>query len=203
MQVSASHSNTVTARKPAVVAAIGAKEYTSLADAFADAANGNTILLKQSTALSVQVTVPDQVNLTVDLQEFTLSMQAAAAFTTSGNGRLLVESSDGRGILSGNFAVTEQVCVSSSVSLTGIVTAGGHTVYRTCFFLPAVSDAGSWEYGAQNGTLFFPRQTEYRRAGGGLRLVTDRDGSARPGCPVIRYHGNLEDIDRRYDTGQS
>lgn len=156
VQVSASHSNTVTARKPAVVAAIGAKEYTSLADAFADAANGNTILLKQSTALSVPVTVPDQVNLTVDLQEFTLSMQAAAAFTTSGNGRLLVESSDGRGILSGNFAVTEQVCVSSSVSLTGIVTAGGHTVYRTCFFLPAVSDAGSWEYGAQNGTLFFP-----------------------------------------------
>lgn len=156
VQVSASHSNTVTARKPAVVATIGAKEYTSLADAFADAADGNTILLKQSTALNAPVTIPDQVNLIVDLQEFTLSMQSAAAFTTSGNGRLLVESSDGRGILSGNFAATEQVCISSSVSLTGIVTTGGHTVYRTCFFLPATSDTGSWEYGAQSGTLFFP-----------------------------------------------
>lgn len=156
VQVIASHGNTVVAREPAVIAQIGSTPYTSLAAAFAAAMDGNEIVLQQSTKLETTVMINNGVKLKLDLKDCILEMSGGTGFATTGNGSLDIYSSTERGSLSGNFSVTAGICVESSVSLPGIVTQDNNTVYRTAFFLPAGSDAGTWSYNTQNGTLFFP-----------------------------------------------
>ena len=156
VQVIASHANTVIVREPAVVAVIGSVPYTSLADAFAAAAGTDKIVLQQNTKLDVPVTVTDTKQLKLDLREYTLDMATGAGFSTSGSGSLDIYSSLEKGVMPGNFSVTDAVCVESSVSLSGLVTLNGKTVYRTAFSLPRSADGGTWSFhDAQSGTLFF------------------------------------------------
>lgn len=156
VQVIASHANTVIAREPAVVAKIGTTPYTSLTAAFAAATGTDKIELQQNVKLDAPMTIADAKQLKLDLKEFTLDMATGAGFATSGNGSLAISSSTEKGVISGNFSVTDAVCVESSVSLSGLVTLNGKTVYRTAFSLPADADGGTWSYhDAQSGTLFF------------------------------------------------
>lgn len=160
VQVIASHGNTVVVNEPSVIARIGSTSYTSLSTAFADATDGDEIVLQQSTKLETMVAVAKETKLKLDLMDCTLEMGGSTGFTTTGNGSLDIYSSTEKGTLSGNFSVTDGVCVESSVSLPGSIVLANRTVYRTAFFLPVGADNGTWSYNTQNGTLFFPGKTD-------------------------------------------
>lgn len=209
VQVIASHANTVIVREPAVVAMIGLASYTSLAAAFAAATGTDEIVLQQNARLDALVTVPDAQQLKLDLKEYTLDMATGAGFATSGNGSLDIYSSQEKGVMPGNFSVTDAVCVESSVSLSGLITLGGKTVYRTAFSLPSGADAGTWSYhSAQNGTLFFTgKRTGQSLAygwlqaeGGAFDLATALTGAVSQTCTLASVmiqatHNNRFDME--------
>lgn len=129
--------------------------FPTLAAAFGAATDQDVIVLQQSVAVGTELAVGSGQHFTFDLQEFTLNMQGEAALKMTGNGSLLVRSGKERGIISGNFGITGDVCVDGSVSLSGLVTKEGKVVYRTCLYLPDDATEGTWTYDAQTGPLFF------------------------------------------------
>lgn len=157
VQAIAAHSNTFIVRDPAVIAMVGETSYTSLADAFASAVGNETVVLKQSTTLSAPILIGKALHLKLDLGEYTLTFQDKGAFVSEADASLAIRSSSEQGILSGNPSFTGAVCVSGSVSMSGLVslTVGGTTatVYRCRLYLPKGAASGTYSYGGQSGML--------------------------------------------------
>ena len=156
VQISASHGNTVTVKKPDLIARVGNQAYTSLEEAFAHAGNGQAVItLEQSTTFNSPLSAASGQQITLNLQGNTLTAQGAATLRTEGTGSLTLTSDTGQGTLAGNLNVTKDVNISSKISISGLVRMDGVTVYRTRLFLPEGTEAARYQYDTQSGELRF------------------------------------------------
>lgn len=156
VQISASHGNTVTVKKPDLIARVGNQAYTSLEEAFSHAGNGQAVItLEQSTTFNSPLSAANGQQITLNLQGNTLTAQGAATLRTEGTGSLTLTSDTGQGTLAGNLNVTKDVNISSKISISGLVRMDGVTVYRTRLFLPEGTEAARYQYDTQSGELRF------------------------------------------------
>lgn len=158
--LSASHSNVTTVRLPGEVASIGSDKFASLADALTAAnttSGAVTIELTNHATLDNKQTISQEI--TIDLKEFTLAMGSNSEWEVTGGNSLYIKSTPKTATIQGNFKVSDNVCISTDVTISGSVTKDRKSVYRTRFFLPSTTKAATYAFKLQTGNLIFPGET--------------------------------------------
>lgn len=161
--IQASHSNVATLRLPTEVAKIdGVATYSTLAAALTAAGlqqQGDvTIELLNQASLSAKHSISKKI--TIDLKDFALTMEGTnSEWNVTSGGSLYIKSSTKAATIRGDFAVSEAVCISADVGISGSVKKGTTDVYRTRFYLPAGTKAAEYTFNSQTGSLIFPGET--------------------------------------------
>lgn len=186
VQVTASHGNTVTVKRPDIVASVDGIGFTSLSDAWAAALGTTrglttgTIKLLESVVLDAPLAVTAGKRLVLDLGSHTLTAQDKAALLTESDGTLLVTSDTELGALAGNVEVTDHVTVSAKAAVTGLMRLAGATVYRARLLLPTGTNAATYTYGDDQA--------------GTLRLIDETAGTQTVGYAWLRVANGARDL---------
>lgn len=141
--ITATHSNPISLTKVDAVAEVNGQAFDSLKDAFAGAANGNTIKLrKDADNLSGTLALNGDITATLDMEGNTIN--AANLTLDAKKGQMLVQ--DGK--LTGTLILSGNVFIDGDVSMTNATVAQAKkTVWRTFITLPDATASFSYKLG--------------------------------------------------------
>lgn len=141
--ITATHSNPISLTKVDAVAEVNGQAFDSLKDAFAGAANGNTIKLrKDADNLSGTLALNGDITATLDMESNTIN--AANLTLDAKKGQMLVQ--DGK--LTGTLILSGNVFIDGDVSMTNATVAQAKkTVWRTFITLPDATASFSYKLG--------------------------------------------------------
>jgi hypothetical protein len=141
--ITATHSNPISLTKVDAVAEVNGQAFDSLKDAFAGAANGNTIKLrKDADNLSGTLALNGDITVTLDMEGNTIN--AANLTLDAKKGQMLVQ--DGK--LTGTLILSGNVFIDGDVSMTNATVAQAKkTVWRTFITLPDATASFSYKLG--------------------------------------------------------
>lgn len=141
--ITATHSNPISLTKVDAVAEVNGQAFDSLKDAFAGAANGNTIKLrKDADNLSGTLALNGDITATLDMESNTIN--AANLTLDAKKGQMLVQ--DGK--LTGTLILSGNVFIDGDVSITNATVAQAKkTVWRTFITLPDATASFSYKLG--------------------------------------------------------
>ena len=125
MVITATHSNPISLTKVDAVAEVNGQAFDSLKDAFAGAANGNTIKLrKDADNLSGTLALNGDITATLDMEGNTIN--AANLTLDAKKGQMLVQ--DGK--LTGTLILSGNVFIDGDVSMTNATVEIGRASCR-------------------------------------------------------------------------